>query len=168
MKWLLWLLCFMFFWCEINAKEVIPMKFTSSAFQNNQKIPKRYTCDGEDLSPPLHFGDIPEGTTSLALIVEDPDAPSGTFDHWIVWNLPPSNHELAEGAHVPKQGMNGFHERRYRGPCPPAGKPHHYVFKLYALDKLIDLSDGSPKAALENAMKGHILGQAQLIGIYQR
>lgn len=152
----------------LNAQEAVAMKFTSSAFQNNQKIPQKYTCEGEDVSPALHIADIPAGTQSLAIIVDDPDAPMGTFDHWIAWNLPPTTHDLPEGGKVPKQGTNGFRERRYRGPCPPHGKPHRYFFKLYALDTLIDIHEGSPKAALEQAMQGHILGQAQLVGLYQR
>lgn len=144
------------------------MKIESPAFQNNAKIPSKHTCEGKDVSPPLNFTNIPDHAKSLVLIVDDPDAPSGTFDHWIVWNLPPDTHHLSEGASVPKQGTNGFRETRYRGPCPPPGKPHHYFFKLYALDILLDLPEGSRKAAVEGAMKGHILSEAQLIGLYQR
>ncbi len=144
------------------------MKIECSAFQNNQKIPTQYTCDGKDISPPLSFQEIPKGTKSLALIVYDPDAPMGTFDHWIAWNLPPDQMKLSEGGKVPHQGKNGFSETRYRGPCPPRGTSHHYFFKLFALDVLINLPEGSTKGALEEAMEGHVLGQAQLIGLYQR
>ncbi len=143
------------------------LKIESPAFADSEKIPPKYTCEGDDLSPPLKFSAISPKTKSLALIVDDPDAPSGTFDHWIAWNLPPTT-ELAEGASVPNQGINGFGATRYRGPCPPRGKPHRYFFKLYALDTMVGLEDGSTKDALLNAMKGHIVDQAELIGTYQR
>lgn len=146
-----------------------------SVFESQQPIPVKYTCDGENLSPPLTFSQIPPQTASLALVVDDPDAPRGTFDHWIVWNLPPDIKELKEGGkelnHLPSlpiQGMNGFGETFYQGPCPPAGKPHHYHFKLYALDKQISLPEGSSKQQLEKAMQGHILAQTEIVGTYQR
>ena len=145
-----------------------------SVFESNQYIPAKYTCDGDNISPPLKFLQIPAGTKSLVLIVDDPDAPRGTFDHWIVWNLPPKLRELTEGAEEltkltppPKQGMNGFKKPYYQGPCPPAGKPHHYHFKLYALNVQLMLQEGAPKQDVELAMKGHILDQAELVGIYQ-
>jgi Raf kinase inhibitor-like YbhB/YbcL family protein len=144
------------------------MKIESSAFQNQQPIPRKYTCEGTDVSPPLTFSGIPAGTQSLALIVDDPDAPMGTFDHWIVWDIPANSTALAEGARVPKQGTNHFREKRYRGPCPPPGKPHRYFFKLYALDTMLDLEEGASKEELEASIKGHILGKAELIGTYQR
>lgn len=144
------------------------MKLESSAFKAHQPIPKKYTCEGEDISPPLSFIDIPKGTKSLAIIVDDPDAPRGTFDHWIAWNLPASTKLLSEKAEVPKQGKNHFDDTRYRGPCPPHGNPHRYFFKAYALDTLIDLPNGISKKQLEDAMEGHILGKAELVGTYQR
>lgn len=144
------------------------LQIESSAFTNKEKIPSKYTCEGEDLSPPLKFSGIPSKTKSLSLIVDDPDAPMGTFDHWIAWNLSPSTAELEEGASVPNEGTNGFGDDRYRGPCPPRGKPHRYFFKLYALDSTLTLKDGSTKAALLKAMEGHILEQAELVGTYQR
>lgn len=141
----------------------------SPAFAHHASIPQKYTCQGEDLSPPLRFSDIPDGTQSLVLIMDDPDAPRGTFDHWIVWNLLPQQNELKEGAFISAlQGTNGFGERNYRGPCPPAGKPHRYFFKLYALDTILNLKEGESKGAVEKAMKGHVLEQAELIGTYQR
>lgn len=143
------------------------MNIESPSFTNNQPIPKKYTCHGEDVSPPLTFSDVPDKAISLALIVDDPDAPSGTFDHWLVWNIPATTQHLSEGAKVPREGTNSFRETRYRGPCPPKGRPHHYFFKLYALDKILDIKAGSSKSDLEKAMKGHTLGQAQLIGLYQ-
>ena len=144
------------------------MKIESPSFANKQKIPKKHSCEGEDISPELVLSDIPKDVKSFALIVEDPDAPGGVFDHWIAWNIPADTKKLPEGAKVPKQGMNGFGDKRYRGPCPPPGKAHRYFFKLYALDSAIDIPENSRKAALEEAMEGHIMGEAQLIGLYQR
>lgn len=144
------------------------MQMESPAFADHKVIPTRYTCEGEDRSPPLIFKEIPSGTVSLALIMDDPDAPRGTFDHWIVWNIPPTTNNLPEAAKVPKQGTNHFNEKRYRGPCPPPGKPHRYFFKLYALDTMIQLPEGATKEQLEKAMEGHVLGRAELVGTYQR
>jgi Raf kinase inhibitor-like YbhB/YbcL family protein len=146
-----------------------------SVFKSKQPIPLKYTCDGDNISPPLRFLQVPADAKSLALIVDDPDAPRGTFDHWIVWNLPPDLKELTEGAKElirlspkPLQGLNGYQKTYYQGPCPPTGKPHHYHFKLYALDRLLSLSEGAAKQEVEKAMQGHILAQAEIIGIYQR
>lgn len=146
-----------------------------SVFEAQQAIPDKYTCEGENLSPPLKFFQIPSGAKSLVVIVDDPDAPHGTFDHWIIWNIPPHLKELSEGApelekfsSSVKQGLNGFKKLDYQGPCPPAGKPHHYHFKLYALDTLLDLREGASKQEVEQAMKGHILEHSELIGTYQR
>lgn len=145
-----------------------------SVFENHQPIPAKYTCDGDDVSPALKFMNIPKNAKSLAIIVDDPDAPKGTFDHWIIWNLPPDLLQLTEGSREmrgfsthPKQGINGFKQNRYRGPCPPPGKPHRYFFKLYALDTLLELNEGSSKQALEKAMEGHILEKAELVGTYK-
>lgn len=145
-----------------------------SVFENHQPIPAKYTCDGEDISPILKFMNIPEKSKSLAIIVDDPDAPRGTFDHWIVWNLSPDLHRLSEGAwemkglaSKPRQGINGFGQVRYRGPCPPPGKAHRYFFKLYALDAMLELAEGARKQELEKAMEGHILEKAELIGTYK-
>jgi len=144
------------------------MEVTSSAFQNNQPIPSRYTCDGEDLSPPLDFHQVPADAKSLVVIVDDPDAPMGTFDHWIAWNLPATTAFLAEGADIPKEGRNDFRETGYRGPCPPPGPAHRYFFKVYALDTMLDIAEGSTKQQLEEAMEGHILAHAELVGTFQR
>lgn len=147
------------------------MLIHSSAFESQHPIPKPYTCEGNDLSPPLSFAHIPDTAKSLVLIVDDPDAPNGTFDHWVVWNLSPDMTSLEEGVtlHPPVcQGVNGFHNNRYGGPCPPKGAPHHYYFKLYALDTILSLPNGSSKIQVENAMKGHVLDHAVLIGTYQR
>lgn len=145
-----------------------------SVFESQQPIPAKYTCDGENVSPPLKFLQIPSDAKSLVLIVDDPDAPHGTFDHWIVWNLPPNLKELSEGAKellrlspTPKQGINGFKKSYYQGPCPPPGKPHHYHFKLYALDAQLSLAEGASKQEVEKAIQGHIVDQAELVGTYQ-
>lgn len=146
-----------------------------SVFEANAFIPSEYTCDGENVSPPLKFLNVPQGVKSLVLIMDDPDAPRGTFDHWIVWNLPPSIKGLSEGAPElttlspkPLQGLNGFKKSYYQGPCPPAGEPHHYHFKLYALDCELSLLAGSSKQDVEKAMQGHIIEQTELIGLYQK
>jgi len=145
-----------------------------SVFESQQVIPIEYTCDGKNLSPPLKFLQVPAKAKSLALIVEDPDAPGGTFDHWLVWNLPPDLVELTEGAKEfarllpsPVHGVNGYRNTHYDGPCPPVGKPHHYHFQLYALDVLLSLPKGSSKQQLKEAMQGHLLEQAELVGTYQ-
>lgn len=139
---------------------------TSPAFQPNQAIPKKYSCDGPN--PPLKIEGAPEGTKSLALILDDPDAPSGTFDHWLLWNIPPSQTQIAENSAPGVEGLNSDEENSYTGPCPPPGKPHHYNFKVYAVDTLLQLSKDSDKKALENALKGHILAEGKLIGLYGR
>lgn len=145
-----------------------------SIFKSQQPIPSKYTCDGENISPPLKFSEVPSGAKSLVLIVDDPDAPKGTFDHWIVWNLPPDIKELTENAPElsrlsppPLQGLNHYAKSYYSGPCPPNGT-HRYYFKLYALDSVLTLPEGSPKKIVEEAMKGHILSQTELMGTYER
>ena len=144
------------------------MTISSSAFSDGQSIPAKYTCDGSDTSPAMAFASIPAGAKSLALVVDDPDAPGGTFDHWIVWNIPPNTTTVAEGQ-SPKgiAGRNGFGNSGYGGPCPPSGE-HRYFFKLYALDTTLNLQPSSRKADLEKAMKGHILAEAQMMGRYRR
>jgi len=143
------------------------MQIQSNAFEQNQPIPREYTCDGENISPPLTFVDVPRETKSLAVVVDDPEAVVGTFDHWIVWNLPPDTKELSEGANVEIQGRNDYGVLQYKGPCPPSGT-HHYRFKAYALDTLLDLPEGSNKKELENAMQGHTLADDELNGTYNR
>ncbi len=146
------------------------LELTSTAFRDGEAIPKKYTGDGQDASPPLQWRDPPAGTGSLALICEDPDAPRGTFTHWVAFNLPAESHELSEAA-LPKgtaQGTNDFGKVGYGGPAPPKGKPHRYVFKLYALDGPLDLRAGATKAQLLGAIKGHVLAEGQLVGTYAR
>ena len=145
------------------------MKIISSTFENNQMIPKKYTCDGENINPPLQIIDIPEGTKSSILIVDDPDAPSGDWVHWLVWNINPETKLIAENE-SPKgaiRGINDSGRQNYDGPCPPSGI-HHYQFKIYALDTILNLPSNSRKKDLEKTIEGHLLDKDVLIGLYQR
>ena len=145
------------------------MRLFSPVFQANQLIPKKYTCDGEDISPPLKIEGVPNETKSLVLIVDDPDAPVDTWNHWLVWNIDPKTEEIKENS-VPEKailGSNDFAKLDYGGPCPPSGV-HRYVFKIYALDTLLNLRPGAKKTELMKAMTGHILTQGELIGRYGR
>jgi hypothetical protein len=151
------------------------IKISSPAFGEGQPIPKKYTCDAEDISPPLEWSGVPAGAKSLALIADDPDAPVGTWVHWVIYNLPPTLSGLKEGiAKTPSvegigiQGNNDFRKVGYGGPCPPRGKPHRYFFKLYALDTVLNLPPSATKADVEKAMRGHILAQGQFFGTYGR
>jgi len=144
------------------------MKLTT-VFANNEKIPSKYTCDGEDLAPELTISEVPKSSKELVLIVDDPDAPMGTWVHWLLYNIPVQttkidNKNLPSGV---KQGLNDFKRFDWGGPCPPYGE-HRYFFKLYAIDKTLDLEEGATKAKLEAAIKGHIIEEAELIGLYQR
>lgn len=144
------------------------MKITSPAFGHNQPIPPKYTCDGQDLIPPLVFEEVPTGTKSLTLIMDDPDAPRGTWDHWIVFDLPADAKGIEEGKEPTAQfGQTSSGDLKYGGPCPPGGQ-HRYAFKLYALDTPLGLPAGSSKKQVEAAMQGHVLDQAELIGLYSR
>ena len=145
------------------------MKIASSAFENKQMIPQKYTCDGENINPPLQITEVPSNTQSLVLIVDDPDAPSGDWVHWLVWNINSetkliTENESPQGA---IQGTNDFGKQNYGGPCPPSGI-HHYQFKIYALDTTLNLPSSSRKKDLEKAMANHILDKDMLIGLYQR
>jgi len=145
------------------------LELTSEAFENNQSIPKQYSCNGENINPPLLINNVPEGTKSLALIVDDPDAVGGEWVHWLIWNIPANTSRIDAGS-VPVgsiQGLDDFKKHKYGGPCPPSGT-HRYFFKLYALDLLIALDRNSNKSDLENAMNGHILDQTVLVGLYSK
>jgi hypothetical protein len=151
------------------------IELTSTALQAGAPIPKQYTGDGADRSPPLRWSDPPAGTKSLALICDDPDAPRGTWVHWLLFNLPPETRQLQEGVPTTEalgngatQGTNDFGKIGYGGPAPPKGKPHRYFFRLYALDGMVNLAAGATKAQLVDAMKGHVLGEGQFMGTYQR
>lgn len=152
------------------------LHLSSSAFASDAAIPRQYTCDGRDISPPLRIAGVPAGTRSLALVVDDPDAPRGTFTHWLIWNLPPDVQQLHEGLrHEPRlpelgdarQGTNDFRSIGFRGPCPPAGV-HHYRFTLYASDAVLDLPERTHRAQLEEALKAHTIASTELIGTYGR
>jgi len=146
-----------------------PMEITSPAFGQNQDIPPKYTCDGENINPPLAFAGVPADAKSLVLVVDDPDAPGRTWAHWIVYNIDPASAGIAENS-VPagaRQGITDFGIQGYGGPCPPSGK-HRYFFKLYALDSAIDVPISAAKKDLEKAMEGRILVQSDLIGLYQK
>jgi hypothetical protein len=142
------------------------LSITSAAFSNNSYIPSKYTCEGEGINPPLDIKDIPDGTKSLALIVDDPDAPHGTFDHWIMWNIAPTG-KIKEDSAPGKQGLNGKKEKKYYGPCPPSGT-HHYHFKVFALDAEFELPEDADKSALLKAMEGHIIGRGEIVGLYKK
>jgi Raf kinase inhibitor-like YbhB/YbcL family protein len=144
------------------------MKITSSAFQEGASIPSKFSCDGANTSPPLQIAEVPSGAKSLVLIVDDPDAPSGLFTHWAVWNISPQTDAIAEGSR-PKgvQGTNDFGKSGYGGPCPPSGT-HRYYFKIFALDRELDLPFGAKRSQLDAAMKGHVVAQGELMGRYSR
>lgn len=144
------------------------MQLKSEAFENGERIPSRYTCDGKNVSPPLRIEDVPEEAESVALVMDDPDAPGGTFDHWLVWNIDPATTEIREGeAPEGVSGKNDFGDLSYGGPCPPSGT-HSYRFKIYALDRTLDLAEGSTKGQLQQAMRGHVLEEHLLEGDYSR
>ena len=141
----------------------------SSVFEHGGPIPERHTCEGEDVSPPLSWSGAPEGTRSLALVVEDPDAPARTFTHWLGWRLDPGAGELGEGEAAPVEGRNDFGTSGYRGPCPPPSRGRHrYFFRLYALDFDPELRPGARRGELERALEGHTLAVAELIGTHER
>jgi len=159
---------------KVKGGKKMAITIISTAFTEGSMIPRDYTCDGEDISPPLKWSGVPDGTKSLALICDDPDAPVGTWVHWVLFSMPPSTKELA--AKVPpkeilengaKHGTNDFRKFGYGGPCPPGGT-HRYYFKLYALDTEINLKTGITKAQLLKTMEGHILAEGQLMGRYSR
>lgn len=154
---------------EAAAEGASDLALTSSAFGEGERIPERYTCDGEDVSPPLAWEGAPAGTVAYALIMDDPDAPRGTWVHWVLFNLPQERNQLPEdvSVEVGTGGRNSWDRTGYGGPCPPSGQ-HRYVFKLYALNTELALETGADKEALLAAMEGHIVASGQLIGVYER
>ncbi|MES2608514.1 MAG: YbhB/YbcL family Raf kinase inhibitor-like protein [Pseudomonadota bacterium] len=147
------------------------LSLSSTEFENNSEIPIKYTCDGEDISPPLEWSNIPKGTKSFVLIMDDPDTTNGMWDHWIVYNISTEITKLEENIKTlvepTKLGLNSWRVKEYGGPCPPSGE-HHYYFKLYALNNILPLPEGASRLHIENAMEQHILEQAVLIGRYTR
>ena len=160
---------------KFNPTNVMNLQITSTAFSEGQPIPAKYSCEGSDISPPLAWTNAPANTKSFALIADDPDAPMGTWVHWVLYDLPANTVGLPEDvaktqfiAGNAKKGLNSWPRLGYGGPCPPPGKPHRYFFKLYALDRMLELKPGATKKDVEAAMKGHILAEGQLMGTYQR
>lgn len=158
-----------------DGKATMSLQLSSAAFDDGESIPKRFTCQGSDVSPPLSWTDVPDGASSLALIVDDPDAPAGTWVHWVIFDMPTALTGLAEGvpadtitADGARQGINDFRRIGYGGPCPPAGEPHRYFFTLYALDVALGPLQDVTKDELLTSMRGHILAQSRLVGTYQR
>jgi Raf kinase inhibitor-like YbhB/YbcL family protein len=162
---------------NLFAKGTSAMSFRvkSSAFGPGAEIPKKFTCEAADVSPALEWSEAPANSASFALIADDPDAPVGTWVHWVLWNLPASAQSIPEGvakseqlADGSRQGQNDFRKIGYNGPCPPPGKRHRYFFRLYALDAKLDLAPGATRQELDAAMKGHILGEAEYMGTFRR
>jgi Raf kinase inhibitor-like YbhB/YbcL family protein len=158
---------------KVNAngetmKNTSVFRINSPAYAEGGQYPEKYTCDGQEISPPLEFAGMPGGTKTLALVLDDPDAPGGTYDHWLMWNIPPvpriEEDSVPPGA---MQGVNSDGTNGYVSPCPPAGT-HRYIYHAYALDTELDLSEKTGKADLEKAMKGHVLAQATLTGLYRK
>lgn len=143
----------------------IELALTSSAFAYGANIPEKYSCDGEDINPPLTIGNVPESAKSLALLLEDPDAPGGTYDHWVVWNIPADHLRIAENSVPGTEGANSFGKKSFGGPCPPDGR-HRYFFRVYALNTELELDSSSDKSALLMAMDGKVLATGELMGTY--
>lgn len=153
----------------MEGKKMTEMKLTSPEFAQGKSIPAKYSCDGQDINPPLAIEGVPQEAKSLALIVDDPDAPAGTWVHWLVWNIDPSTRQIAEGS-VPQggqQGVNSWKRSDYGGPCPPSGT-HRYFFRLYALKDRLTLPAGTNRKDLDHAMHGKIVAQCELMGVYRR
>jgi Raf kinase inhibitor-like YbhB/YbcL family protein len=157
-----------FLFVTFSVKGGFAMEITSPEFKNNEAIPRKFTCQGADASPTLNISDVPSNAKSLVLIVDDPDAPAGNWDHWLIYNISPTTSMISENTIPGLQCLNDFGRKQWGGPCPPSGT-HRYFFKLYALDiELKKLPDSSRKADLLKAMEGHIVAQAQLIGLYKK
>ena len=145
------------------------LALTSDAIVEGQPIPTRFTCDGADISPPLRWAGLPAGAVSLAVLVDDPGAPGGTFTHWLAWDLDPAAGAVEKGVAPPAEGRNGFGRSGYGGPCPPRGDgPHRYAFRVFALDAALDLDPGASEGAFRAALVGHVLGAGELTGTYER
>ena len=160
---------------SLTAFTAVPFLISSSAFENNKPIPTRFSCEGDNISPQLRISGVPKGSTSLALVMDDPDAPGGTYTHWVLYNLLPSlsglNENVVKSSEVQGLGLQGLNSSSrigYFGPCPPSGIPHRYFFKIFALDLKPDLPAGLNSSRLMDALKGHILAQAEWVGTYQR
>jgi Raf kinase inhibitor-like YbhB/YbcL family protein len=154
-------------WEKVRLSSMADLSVKSPVFEHNKPIPRKYSCDGEEVNPPLTLSSVPPEAKSLALVVDDPDAPRGTFDHWVVWNIPAAG-EIEENTAPGTEGLNSAGQRDYVGMCPPSGT-HRYFFKVYALDTTLALKpESTGKKDLEKAMQGHILAKGELIGLYRR
>lgn len=152
-------------WAQTPANS---LQLSSAAFKANADIPEKYTCDGGDINPPLTIGNVPDHTKSLALTVSDPDAPEGPWTHWIVYNIPPQTVRIMENNNPGTEGLNDFGKYAYRGPCPGDSRVHHYVFHAYALDVVLNINEAPSIGEVEKALKGHVIGESDLVGTYQK
>ena len=155
----------LFVWADSKSGD---FQLTSTAFEDNAVIPKKYTCNGGDINPPLAFKNVPAKTKSLALLVSDPDAPEGTWSHWVVYNMPPNTGEILENTNPGTEGLNDFGKYAYGGPCPPDEKLHHYIFQAFALNNILYINEGPSISEVEKAIKGHVIANAKLIGTFQK
>ena len=154
---------------DVSRENLIKIEILSSAFKNAEIIPKIYTCDGDNIIPPIQVSNVPKNAKSLALIIEDPDASYGTWDHLVMWNIPAENFSTQEGKlPVGIKGIGSGGIINYEGPCPPKGKVHRYFFRIFALDNLVNLPEGSEKEKLLDAMEGYVIGEGEMFGIYSR
>ena len=151
-----------------HAGDQPKFELTSSVFKQDEDVPQKYTCQGGDINPPLEIKNVPAKTKSLALTVHDPDAPEGVWVHWVVYNIPPTKTAIAENSIPGYQSLNDFGKYNYGGPCPSDEKPHHYVFRAYALNTILLINEGMTMRDLEKAMGGHILAKTELIGLYRK
>jgi Raf kinase inhibitor-like YbhB/YbcL family protein len=158
-----------------SSSAAMTFKMSSPAFTSGGAIPREYTCEGVDRAPSLEWNGVPAGTVTFALVMHDPDAPSGDWVHWIAWNIPATSHGMSENvlrqeqlADGTRQGRNSFGKIGYYGPCPPPGKAHRYFFRVYAIDSKLDLASGATRDQLQSALKGHVLAEAEYMGTYQR
>jgi len=169
--WSLWVLFYKVEKPSVIISGVNGMNITSPSFNQGESVPEKFTCEGKSVNPELIFREVPAGTKSIALIMNDPDVPSGTFTHWLVWNMPPQIPGIAEGT-LPQgalEGATSLGKPGYVGPCPPAGKTHRYYFRVFALDEMpMDLNTGASRMELERGMQGHVLAEGELMGIYRR
>ena len=159
------LICPLLVWAYPGSNN---FQLTSITFEDNAVIPKKYTCDGKDVNPPLTFNNVPAQAKSLGLTVSDPDAPAGRWSHWVVYNIPPNTEEIIENTNPGTEGLNDFGKYIYGGPCPPDAKLHHYIFRAYALDIILNINRGATITDVEKAVQSHVIEQSQLTGTYQR
>jgi len=164
MKIFIFLICF-FMSTLVWAGE---FQLTSAVFKNNGDVPQKYTCDGSDVNPPLSFKNVPAKAKSLVVTVTDPDAPEGTWTHWIVYNVPPNMGDIIENTNPGTEGLSDFGKYAFSGPCPSDEKSHHYIFRAYALNEILDINEGPSISEVEKAIRGHVIAKTELIGMYQK